>query len=307
MRRLIARLGLGLTLLAPVAACDIWKQVIRDEPRPSVPANARIPEATALVKYMNDNAALVAGIQCNRVAMDCKAGRQAIGLDGMLACQKPKNFRLQGLLVGNPAVDIGSNNDEFWYWMKNPDSRSNSQLFFCNYSDLATGKITLPFPFQPDMVVAALGIAEYDPRGTYEVKLAPSGKYLELIESARSAQGEPIQRVTVFNAVTVPAGQPQVIAHVLRDAKGKVICQATIEAVQITKPSGAVLPYKVKLEWPAQDMSMKMTLGDMRVVAFSPQQTARLFSRADLKYESVDLATARPDIRRVEGTVPPRR
>ncbi len=80
------------------------------------------------------------------------------------------------------------------------------------------------------MVVAALGLAEYDPAKKYELKAEKN--YIELIESATSPQGQPIQKVTVFNRTEAAPPAPQVIAYVLRDAKGTVICQANVRRVQ---------------------------------------------------------------------------
>jgi hypothetical protein len=308
MRQLLARVGLGMALLTPAAGCNLLP-IFSPGGRDNIarPVATRTPDATALVKYMNDNAALVQAVRCNRVAIDCKQGRQSIGLDGLLICQKPKNFRLKAQVLGSPAVDIGSNSEEFWYWIK---EGKPPYVFHCSYADLGTGRVELPFPFQPDMLVAALGIAEYDPAGKYEVRPAPSGKYLELIETTRSSQGEPVHRVTVFASHQVPAGQPQVLAHVLRDSKGKLICQANIHAVQVERTTRVPLPTKVTLEWPAQELKMTLSMSDLQPVNLQPEQSARMFSRGELEYATFDLARRvvdTPDgVRRAGGTLPRR-
>src|SRR5262249_52761543 len=156
------------------------------------PGDGRAPDPASLVKYLNDNAGRVQSLRCPSVDMSCRMGRTRVGLDAIMVCQKPRNFRLRGKVLGRDAVDVGSNGEEFWYWM---GQEKPPVVYHCSYKDLASSKARLPFPFHPDMVVAALGIGEYDPAGKYEVK--ENGKYVELIERTTTPQGQPARKVTV--------------------------------------------------------------------------------------------------------------
>jgi hypothetical protein len=278
MRQITAGVGLGIVLLA--AGCN-HSPVARDYQHPP-PVRPTVPQ---LVTYLNDSAARVQAVQSNQVAIDCKQGHQSVGLDGQLVCQKPRNFRLKAKLLGQPGVDIGSNGNEFWYWI----SKDNPPyVYHCSYDDLARG-VNIPFPFQPDMIVAALGMAEYDPNGQYELKEYP--QYLELIQAARSAQGQPVQKVTVFNRNKAAPGRPQVLHHILKDERGNLICKATIQEVELDRTTNAVLPRKITLVWPAQRVEMRLTLYDIRSVQINPDRAARLFQRSDLSnLQSYDLA-----------------
>ncbi len=295
MRRLFAGVGVGLLLVA--AGCNHWRPNGETGGGPVVVNNTNRPDAASLVAYLNNNAAKVQCVQSTRVAMDCKEGNQAVGVDGMLVCQKPRNFRLKGQVLGKPAVDIGSNDGEFWYWIS--EAKPVPYVFHCSYEELGRGNVRLPFPFQPDMIIAALGMGEYNPNGKYQV-VTPAGKnYIELVEDAVSSQGQPVKKVTVFNKTTVSTqrGQPQVIGHVLRDAQGNTICQATIQEVQQKDRDAPILPRRLTLTWPAQRMEMKMVLYDVTVVNNLDKNRAdRLFQRSDLSnLPAFDLARRSPD------------
>jgi hypothetical protein len=286
MRQLTAGFGLGLLLLT---GCNPnaggWRPYGGNDRPP-----AEAPTVPALVDYLNWNARKVQAIQANRVAIDCKQGGQGAGLDGMLACQKPHNFRLQARLFGNPAVDIGSNEEEFWYWISKAEP---PYVYHCTYPDLARG-VRMPFPFQPEMIVAALGMAEYDPQKPYELKV--NKDTLELIETATSPQGQPVKKVTVFNRAQAGPGRPQVTGHILKDAQGVELCTATISEVQQDRGTGAILPYRVKLVWPAQKIEMTLRLGELQVVNIEPERAQMLFSRRDLRgHQGFDLARGVPD------------
>jgi hypothetical protein len=281
----LTHFGLGLVLATPVVTGCNHTPIIGNRADPAPPAPAATPDSASLVNYLNQNAQRVQTIRA-KIDMDCKADRQSIALGGQMACQKPRDFRLKANVLGQPAVDIGSNNQEFWYWISKAEP---PYVYKCSYAEMAKGKVRMPFPFQPDMVLTALGVAEYDPRGNYQIKAAP--RTLELIQDAVGPMGQPVKKVTVFNRVVAQPGQPQVLAHALRDSKGVLICQAHVHKVQVDRVSGAVVPTRVTIEWPAQKISMKMDLSDVQVNVIDRALAGRLFQRSDLSgHSTYDLA-----------------
>jgi hypothetical protein len=255
----------------------------------------REPQAADLVGYMNETARRVQGIHCNRVAIDVQQGDQPpLGIDGMLACQKPRQFRLKGKLAGSDVVDLGSNPDEFWYWV----GKADPHVFHCAYKDMSTGQVQLPFPFNPDLIVYALNIGEYDPKAHYDVRRTKDT--IELIEPTKSLQGQDIWKVTVFNRGEASGSRPRVLAYVLMDKQGKSICSANILETKVNKETGAVLPERVKIVFygktPKDNAEMKMQFGEIQPKIFDADRSASLFSRSDLgNLQGYDLARNAPD------------
>jgi hypothetical protein len=300
MRRITA----GLTVAAVLALWGCIPRSVHQPDRTPVGPDARLPpppQPAQLVAYLNDNARKVQGLQAG-VEMDCKQGRQSVSLAGNLACARPRYFRLKAKALGSPAADIGSNDNEFWYWIKGSGGRGQPDyVYHCSYDAMARSNVNLPFPFQPDVILAALGMAEFDPAKQY--RLNPSDKYLELVEETVSPQGQPLQKVTVFNRMEAhpEKGQPQVVAHILKDRQGKVVCQAVIRKVSIDPHSGAILPQQVTLTWPAQQIQMDMHFGGVQTAGFDAQRAERLFQRTDMSQASYDLGsgvTDRPGLQR---------
>ena len=106
-----------------------------------------------------------------------------------MICQKPRNFRLSAKALGNTAADLGSNDREFWFWISKNEP---PYLYHCSYEDYARG-VRMPLPFQPDWIVEALGVGEYDPAKNYRV--VPSGAGVDLVEETTS-QGQPVRKIT---------------------------------------------------------------------------------------------------------------
>ncbi len=287
MRRMLTHLGVVLSLAVPFAAgCHLLPSRPERPSNPVIPPD-RTPTVPALVNYLNNNAQNAQTLRA-KVAIDARQNRQVIGLDGQLACRKPRDFRLRAMVLGRVEADLGSNDEKFWYWVGKADPR----VFHCSYRDLATGKVNVPFPFQPDMVMAALNMAEYDPRGRYDLKVQP--RTLELVQDTTSPDGRPVKRVTVFDRTVARPGKPQVLAHTLKDAAGKLICQANVESVTVDRGSGAIIPTRVTIEWPAQAVTMKLVLSDVQVNAIDKKAAAQLFQPTRLDgYEFFDLARGR--------------
>jgi hypothetical protein len=257
----------------------------------------REPQAQELVAYLNDNARRVQAVQALTVTMDCRQGNETpIGLDAKIACSRPKNFRLQGTVAGQPQVDIGSNDDEFWYWI----GKADPHVFHCSYKDMSTGQVRLPFPFNPDMVVCALNMAEYNPNARYEVRVNNRENVVELIEPMKSMQGQDVFKVTYFNRGDVNANRPRVFAYALKDTKGKDICTASMLEMQTNKETGAVLPVRVKIvfygEKPADRGEMTLRFYDLKPTTFDAERLALMFSRKGLSHlQGYDLARGAPD------------
>jgi hypothetical protein len=309
MRSIIAAATLAVLMLA--LGCNIAPHR-RDNP-PSAPApvaDNAMPMAENLVRYLNANAQRIRegeAISCANVPIDVHADGQRVGVNGKLMCQAPRNFRLTAVLLGNPAVDIGSNKDEFWYWIS---KNQPPYLFHCSYEALARG-VSIPFPFQPDMAVTALGLSKYDETKRYEVRRGDNKKgppTIELIEQTVSAQNQPIQKITVFNAQAARTpDQPQVIAHVLKDAQGNILCVANIRRAQYVGSNGAIIPREVVFNWPSQKLQMTMHIENPQVVSLTEDRAGTVFSRRQLGYQSYDLAVRALDgagLQRAGATAP---
>lgn len=299
MRHVTTAAGVGAVLL--LAGCN---QLFHKTTNPEVATQPLPRDLTAakLVAYLNDNAAKVQTVRCNGLDLDCKQGFQSVHLTANMACQKPNGFRLLAKSGISDEVDLGSNSQEFWFWVKRNEP---PYLFHCAYDDFRRGNVALPFPFQPEWIIEAMGISQYDPAKEY--KVVPKGTTIELQEVAQSPQGRPMKKVTVFNRNPSPSGVPQVIAHKLLDEKDKEICSAQIYAVQVDPVTQAVIPRKVNLVWPSEKLEMRLTLDKTQVNApIDNQVAARLFGRPQLQgVQPYDLARRALDsptsLRQVRG------
>jgi hypothetical protein len=309
-------LGLGLILALPLLAGCEWmnrnKEKVRsDGPRDQAMVGA--PTSEKLVSYLNRQADRLGVIESEDVDIVAHVqGKRMPGLRGFMVCEKPRSFRLTGDNVGTTWVDIGSNGERFWFWVKDGDS----PLYHCSYADYEKG-VKLPLPFQPEWVVQALGMAQYDRAKEYKVEA--KGATIELSENT-TVQGVPVRKVVIFNAREgADPSQPRVTGHVIQDARtGKIICQATVRRMRTATyrtPEGeqtVSYPSDVLLEWPSEQMSMTMKVGKAKVnTRLTADEESRYFTLPNWpNIKAVDLARMVPrgnptgatrDVRQIGG------
>jgi hypothetical protein len=284
IRTLLLALTLGLPLLA---GCHLFGTRDKDKSPINVPTTPDTqPTTTSLVNYLNLNCRRINSVQAN-LTIGAKMGLQAIDISGGVAARRPRELRLRGKVLGRPAVDLGSNDQEFWYWISQAEP---PHYYKCSYKDLATGRVNVPFPVETDMVMAALNMAEYDTNGKYDLKQNKDGTW-ELTQDTTSGAGRPIKRGTVFRGVLAKPGEPQVLEHTLRDAKGNLVCKATVQRVEFDKLSGAVVPTRLTIEYPSQKVRLKLELNDLQVNKIDDASAKMKFSLQDLGDHTIyDLA-----------------
>src|SRR5262249_16893173 len=122
--------------------------------------------------------------------------KQSGSVNGRLAMERPRSFKL--LLKSHVAeeADIGSNEDEFWFWNRRNEEKA---VYVCHYSE--AGDSPLPGSLQPDWIVEALGLREIPPQDEKRiiVRRGQQPGTLVLTDKRTSPLGETTYKVTVVD------------------------------------------------------------------------------------------------------------
>jgi hypothetical protein len=210
-----------------------------------------------------------------------------------LMVQKPHNFRLVGRFMGSQEVLAGSNDERFWFYVP----RMGDALMHCSYVDFDKG-VELPFPFDPEWVLEAMGMAQLSADGRARIELDNKNGTFKLIEDG-TLHGQKVTKVAVCYQLRTTKNVPQIKQRIVYDANGKVLCMATTKSVtrfyrgtdQRGQPVYAEVPEVIKLEWPAQDTSMEIDLGRVKINGPVP---ADAFQMPRVGSRQVDLGRDRP-------------
>lgn len=176
-------------------------------------------------------------------------------LHGTLAVEKGGHLRLQVNTVVSHEVDLGSNEDVFWIWAK----RMEPAYVYCRHDQIDSARQTLGVPFEPEWLMQALGVAPLDPNGL-SMQIDASNHRARLVQPVVTAHGHTMQKVMLVDLVN-----GVIVEHSVFDGRGQKLAAAKLEDFRVDRQSGAVLPRHVKLDWPQNQMSLVMNLGNVEV------------------------------------------
>jgi hypothetical protein len=213
--------------------------------------NVNNPQMEEIVAHINRNAEGIRSWRANSV----KIMANQWPLSGTLAVEKGNHVRL---VVSSPVgkeFDLGSNDERFWVWSR----RMDPPFVTCRHENMEAARQQLGLPFEPRWLMQALGV---EPLSTANLKMEidPSKRQARLIEEFMSTHGLPLRR-----AVLVDLKTGTVVEHCLYNYDGVRVALARLSGHEFFNTEGVVLPHRVLLDWPQNQMSMSMELGRIQL------------------------------------------
>lgn len=209
------------------------------------------PQMEEVVDHLNRNVQKLHSWQAHSV----KIRANNMPLSGTLAVQEGQHLRLVVNSIAGHEVDMGSNDDVFWIWAK----RMDPSYVYCHHTQIDAARQTLGVPFEPQWLMQALGVAPLETQDL-QMQIDPTGHQARLVQPVVTAHGLPLQKVIQVDLV-----HGVITEHSVYDGRGHKIAQARLEDFRVDKHSGIVLPHRVRLDWPQNQMSMVMNLGNIEV------------------------------------------
>lgn len=216
---------------------------------------------------------------------------RSYGVDGRIAMERPRNFKLELSSFGNTKGDIGSNDDEFWFWFTNNDDRS---IYWCKYADVPSS--SLPVTYQPDWILEAMGLQTIPPQEASRIQVRDGvepGTSILVFPVVRD-RGEPYSREMIVGNTDHRIRRLIIFGE---RPRREPIAQATLGSYAAYKSSGAVatnprdldasagangvaksyLPQELKLEWKRDQIALKVSLKQVQLNQFDHTRSADLF------------------------------
>jgi hypothetical protein len=150
--------------------------------------NMSVNSATPTIDAVNKRNLQIKNFSCDLKATVQMPGKRPAKLNGFLVYEKERKFRLGLDSFLGPELDIGSDGNQFWFWlarMKNPG------LYWSTYDNLYRSK--LKTPFNPLWLSHCLSIDQIDYN---DVSTDKTENKLRIIKNTVNAKKEPITVVT---------------------------------------------------------------------------------------------------------------
>lgn len=212
--------------------------------------------AEEVVALVNRNVEKLEGWRASSVRI--RAQGIPMSLDGNLVVQRDHRLRLEVTSPRGKEVDFGSNDEEFWLWSK-PQEKLPNQIYYAAHQDMDLARQHLPFPFEPEWLMEALGVAPYSAEGA-TVEPVKGGGSLRLVSHHQLPTGETVKKVVVVHGC-----HGYVMEHSTYDERNQPLVRVLLQDYRLDAGSGAILPRHVKLDWPQNSVSLAMDLGHVEV------------------------------------------
>ena len=192
-----------------------------------------------------------------------------------------------------PEVDLGSNPDLFWYWVRRAQPPA---IYYCRHDQFANSPARHSIPVQPDWLIEALGVSEIDPGLPHQGPFPLQGDRLEL-RTIRETPDGPVTKVTIFDGA-----QGWILEQRIFNAQGTLLASAVASQHRRDPLSGLVMPGVVVVNCPSAQFSIRIDLGPVEINRLTGN-TANLWMMPQIPgTPAVDLAN--PNIQPVASQSP---
>jgi hypothetical protein len=250
------------------------------QPAPRVlPASPTIEQVTTVV---NQNSARVTSYS----AQGTLSGPGFPSLRTNVAFERSRRIRLRAdTLLTGPEVDVGSNDELFWIWVKRNQPPA---VYFARHDQFAYSAAYQVMPVDPEWVIEGLGVPVFNPGEQHQGPFPLQGGRLEIRTIRPTASGN-LTKITV-----VDEARGYVLEQHLYDARGQRLASSVASRHQYDPATGATMPRHVELQWPTAQIIFKLDLSDVQLNRLGPDATA-LWVKPELAgFTNIDLAQPMP-------------
>jgi hypothetical protein len=253
------RLGLMLMLLfcASGASC---RSSLRS---PFAPLSPPAPEVLAVgasldqvIAAVNQNASRIVSYQTNNASVKIPGMPGIPALSGKIAAQRPGRLRLMASSLMGPEVDLGANDELFWFWVRRNQPPA---VYFARHDQFAGTAAQQMMPIEPQWLLDALGLAMLNPGDAHEGP-APAGDGRVEIKSVVQTRNGPITKRTV-----IEGRRALVLEQHVYDAAGNLVASVVARSHRYYPQHGVSLPQELDIQIPASELALSIDVGTVEI------------------------------------------
>lgn len=203
-------------------------------------------------------------------------------LSARVACEPPRRFRLQAQTsITGPELDIGSNDDLFWLWLRQHKPPITA---FCRHDDYARSAARQLLPIRADWMPELLGLVRFRPEDQHQGPFPTADGRLEIRSRIAAPDGD-LYKSTILDATTGLVAEQHLFT-----AAGERLASVRTSRHRVDPPSGAALPHTVEVSWPTSQVDFTLELAGITTNAPTADPGQLWQMPVYPGYEPVDLA-----------------
>lgn len=224
-----------LLIVGSGASCPRGRQIVNDYAPVVLPPDASLED---VIRIVNANSARIEQLQSVGATL---TGEGMPKLDASYAYERPRRFRLRAQTSFGTELDLGSNEQTYWMWVKRSDEPA---VYWGRHEEFYQSSAREMVPVPPDWLIEALGVVELDPTGQHEGPFRHRPGQLEVRTQVPTANGN-LTKITVLDDA-----RGWVVEQHVFDASGQPLASALAAGFQFDQTSGVSLPRLVEIRLP---------------------------------------------------------
>ena len=223
----------------------LWQRLVA-KPEPIPTLFQQTPTQQQLVRAINEQANRIQQLQTGvSLAVDGLPK-----LKGTLQWERPDRMRLKAGLLGvaDLGVDVGSNSDHFWVWVKAAAAGQTPAIFFARHQDYRDRLSQAGgLPVEPQWLAEALGVVQFADTDQLQGPFAGPDGMLQMYTIRQTNHG-PLTRMILLDPRTT-----QIYQQSLYDATGQLIAYSNSSDYRYYADQQVSLPHHVELNVMGRD------------------------------------------------------
>lgn len=201
-------------------------------------------EVYKYIEEINEKNLKIKNISVEKIQIELQ--QLAIKTFGCLAMQKENNFRLKVWTVFGLEMDVGSNDQHFWFWSKR---MSNPALYYSKHENL--NKTMLKTPLNPSWLIESLNFGKIS---IENIEISKFKNFWMIIQPRISALGEKVVVITLIDP------QKMVVSGHYLYKNNFLIASTEILEFTLDSKTNLLIPRKVLIIWHDEKISLKLEL-----------------------------------------------
>jgi hypothetical protein len=283
MPRAVALMVVAAALASTGAACP---QALRGYQVGTLPLPRTLPAQPTLdqiIATVHDNTQRVRSYMAPQAVLIVPGVPR---LSAQVASEPPRRFRLRAqTAVTGSELDIGSNDDLFWLWIRR---HQPPVMLYCRHDQYAQSSARRLLPIRAEWMPELLGLVQFRPEDRHDGPFPlPDGRIeirTRIASAGGGADGEMLKS-TILDGTT-----GLVLEQHLFTVAGERLASARTTKHRVDPQSGAALPRFVEVSWPTSGIEFQLEISAIstNVPASDPGQLWQM--PAYEGYQPIDLA-----------------
>ncbi len=221
------------------------------------------PTLEQVIEVVNRNNSRIQSFSSTRASID---GPGFPSLRASVAFERPRRLRLRAETgLTGAEFDLGSNDELFWFWVRRNQPPA---VYYCRHDRIAASEALRAMPIDPEWLIEALGVAEFDPALPHQGPTPLPNDRLR-IDTIRNTPEGPTTKITIIDG-----SQGWILEQHLFDARRRLLASSVAGGHRRDPLSGLVMPTVVRINCPPAQLSMRINLGNVEINRLSGNTAA---------------------------------